>query len=124
MTRSLYFWDQAETIKYWETKAKDINQPPEALAISIAMAKQWHLRVYDFQLKAMELCYLFHVAWMPQCFQHAFNVIFALKNKRSPHLISAGNFFDFVLLMDSLLYIFTAYRGWRWDTFLGDLSPE
>jgi hypothetical protein len=67
---------------------------------------------------------MFHVAWMPQMFQHAFDVIFAVKNKRIPHLISAGNLFDFILLMDSLLYIFTAYRGWRWDTFLGDLTPE
>ena len=26
--------------------------------------------------------------------------------------------------MDGLLYIFTAYRGWRWDTFLDDLTEE
>lgn len=56
-------------------------------------------------------------------FQHAFNVIFAVKNKRTPHLASAANLFDFVLLMDSLLYIFTVYRGWRWDTFIRDLTP-
>jgi hypothetical protein len=26
--------------------------------------------------------------------------------------------------MDSLVYIFTVYRGYRWDTFLGELTPE
>lgn len=26
--------------------------------------------------------------------------------------------------MDSLVYIFTVYRGYRWDTFLGDLGPD
>jgi hypothetical protein len=53
-----------------------------------------------------------------------FNVIFAVKNKRSPHLGNLGNILDFVLIMDGLLYIFTAYRGWRWDTFLGNLDNE
>jgi hypothetical protein len=61
---------------------------------------------------------------MPQVIQHAFDVIFAVKNKRTPHLVSAGNLLDFVLLMDSLLYIFTVYRGWRWNTFLEPLTPE
>ena len=72
----------------------------------------------------MEICYMIHCAWMPQIFQHMFSVIFAVKNKRSPHLANIGNFLDFVLIMDGLLYIFTAYRGWRWDTFLGNLDNE
>ena len=82
------------------------------------------MRIYNFQLNAMQLCYLFHFAWMQQIFQHAFNVIFAVKNKRTPHLANLGNFFDFVLVMDSLLYIFTVYRGYRWDTFLIDFTPD
>jgi hypothetical protein len=52
------------------------------------------------------------------------NVIFAVKNKRTPHLGNLGNFLDFVLLMDSLLYIFTVYKGYRLDTFLGYPSPS
>jgi hypothetical protein len=51
-------------------------------------------------------------------------VVFAVKNKRSPHLLNAGNLLDFILIMDGLIYIFTAYRGWRYDTFLEDLSPQ
>jgi hypothetical protein len=86
------------------------------------MAHQWFKRIYGFQLEAMQLCYLFHLAWMPQCIQHAWDVIFAVKNKRIPHLLNAGNFFDFILLMDSLLYVFTVYKGYRLDTFLG--NPE
>jgi hypothetical protein len=28
----------------------------------------WNLRLFDFQLKAMEICYMIHCAWMPQIF--------------------------------------------------------
>lgn len=84
----------------------------------------WNRRLFDFQLSAMQLCYLFHLAWMPQMVQHGFNVVFAVKNKRTPHLANVGNFMDFVMLMDSLLYIFTVYRGWRFDTWLQVMTPE
>lgn len=57
-------------------------------------------------------------------FQHAWNVIFAVKNKRSPHLLNLGNFLDFTLLMTSLIYVFTIYKGYRLDTFLGFPTNE
>jgi hypothetical protein len=87
-------------------------------------ANQWYQRVYNFQLSEMNICYLFHCGWMLQVFQHMWSVIFAVKNKRTPHLGNLGNFLDFVLLMDSLLYIFTVYKGYRLDTFLGNPTPS
>jgi len=72
----------------------------------------------------MDICYLFHCGWMIQMFQHMWNVIFAVKNKRTPHLGNLGNFLDFILLMDSLLYIFTVYKGYRLNTFLGNPTPS
>ena len=101
-----------------------LDLSPEEKLLTMEMVRMWNLKLFDFQLKAMEICYMIHCAWMPQIFQHMFNVIFAVKNKRSPHLANLGNFLDFVLIMDGLLYIFTAYRGWRWDTFLGNLDNE
>ena len=32
-----------------------------------SIAHMWYLRVYHWQLRAMDICYLLHLAWMPQC---------------------------------------------------------
>ena len=65
----------------------------------------------------MQLCYLFHCSWM-YFFQHAFDVIFAVKNKRTPHLADLGNLIDFLMGLISLVYVLTVYKGYRANTFL------
>jgi len=63
-----------------------------------------------------------HISWM-YLLQHAFNVVFATKNKRFTHLVNFGNFLDFIMFLISLVYIFTFYKGWRLNTFLQVLEP-
>ncbi len=124
MSRVYYFLDNKVTINYWNSRVMDKNLSPEESALAQAMSDMWNQRLYHFQLRAMDICYLIHVAWLPQLFQHAFSVVFSVKNKRSPHLLNLGYFLDFILVMDGLLYIFTVYKGWRYDTFLVDLTDE
>lgn len=112
------------TINYWNERVQDKTLSAEELALAQAISGMWNQRLYHFQLRAMDICYLIHAAWLPQLFQHAFSVVFSVKNKRTPHLLNAGYLLDFIMVMDGLLYIFTAYRGWRYDTFLEDLTNE
>ena len=65
MSRVYYFLNNKVTINYWNTRVLDTTLSAEDLALAQAISGMWNQRVYDFQLRAMEICYLIHVAWLP-----------------------------------------------------------
>ena len=122
MTRSLDLLADNDRYQYWKVKyyEKDnwqLGLSDEQIALRTAMWTQLNTRIYQFQEHCMTICCLFHLSWM-FLFQHAFNVVFAFKNKRTPHLADPGNLMDFCMMLVNTLYVATAYKGWRYNTFL------
>lgn len=78
-------------------------------------------RVFVIQYESLVICGLMHLSWM-YLLQHAYDVVFATKNKRVTHLAHFGNFIDFFMFLVSLVYVFVFYKDWRYDTFLKQMG--
>mmetsp|Transcript_22915 Transcript_22915/g.22215 ORF Transcript_22915/g.22215 Transcript_22915/m.22215 type:complete len:92 (-) Transcript_22915:728-1003(-) len=81
----------------------------------------WNERIYYFEREAVYLTYLMEVAWF-YFFQHAWDGIFATKNKRVMHFASFDNFLDFMLFATGFSYAMIVYKKYMFDTFLQELT--
>ncbi|CDW87773.1 transient receptor potential cation subfamily member 4 [Stylonychia lemnae] len=128
LTDVLDMIDSDSTIQYWIRKNSESFSTTSQQAIDTKLARQqildyWYVKVADMQVRSQEILYVMHLSWMI-LLQHGYNVVFATKNKRFTHLVNFGNFLDFSMFLITLLYSFSYYKGWRYDTWLQILSPK
>lgn len=57
-------------------------------------------------------------------FQHAFNVVFATKNKRVTNLVNMGNFIDASYFITTGIYLGIIYEVFRTNTWVYILSDD